>query len=92
MTTDLNHFNSANPTAPGSLSTDVVVAELFAAWRLREQQLDEHKQKFRAAVEAYAKGTGPDPTLLMVELTEMRDDCRSVCTSLVRAIRLARER
>lgn len=78
-------------TAPkDTLSSDPVVAELFSAWQACEQRLDQHKQVVRAAVVAYAKGTGPDPTRLMADLADMREDCKDVCASLVRSIQLAR--
>ncbi len=73
-----------------SVAGNAVVAELYAAWMERERRLDEHKKKVRAAVAAYAQGTGPDPTRLLSELQEMREDCNSVCASVVMAVKRAR--
>lgn len=72
------------------LVTNPVVAELYAAWRAREQKLDEHKKQVRAAVQAFADGTGPDPTRLIADLADLREDCNSVCSSLVWAVRRAK--
>ena len=69
------------------LADDPVVAELHRAWKDRERRLDEFKQVVRAAVDAFAEGTGPDPTPLLQELAEMRQESNSVCASLVWTIR-----
>jgi hypothetical protein len=68
-----------------------VVAEIYGAWLSREQRLDEHKKLVRAAVAAYAAGTGPDPTALMAQLAELREDCNSICASLVYTVRRLKE-
>lgn len=76
--------------ALASVASHPVVAELYAAWIAREQKLDQHKAKVKLAVAAFADGTGPDPSRMITELAEMREDCNSVCYSLVTAVRRAK--
>lgn len=63
------------------------VAEIYAAWLSSEQKLDEHKKRLRAAVAAYVEGTGPDPTSLILDLATLREECNSICASLVYTVR-----
>lgn len=75
------------PTAP----LNVRVEQAFGAWRDKRQDLQDTSQTLEQALDAFARGDGPEPAQLKAELEALRAECDRLFLDILAAVRAAKD-
>ena len=76
---------------PSQHPLNVQVDDLLARWQHQRQDLQDASRALEASLEAFARGTGPEPVQERELVDRLRKECDAVFASLMEAVRAAQE-